>query len=183
MRSGTRWIVMMAVGFGLMLAPVPAFALDPAPKCEAGKLKAVGKYANCRLRAESKAVKKGLPPDYSKCVEKLSGVWTTLEAKGAGQCTTNGDYVEVEAATTVFSDYAEQCLDGTCPPIMLPCIGSDPTVCLLKVASDAGAWSPCGQCVHYSCSHLDCGDFAGFSECNSIAWTSSCREDCCGVPY
>ena len=37
---------------GLVLTwSAPATAVDPTPKCEAGKLKEAGKYANCRLKA------------------------------------------------------------------------------------------------------------------------------------
>jgi len=167
-----------------------AAAVEPAVKCDAGKLNAVGKYANCRLQAESKAVKKGLPQDYSKCVEKFSGGWTTLEAKGAGQCTTNGDYVELEAATTVFSDYTAQCLGGPCPRINpLWCHGDDPTVCALLHALLQNYDSPCGYCLALSpgsacptaLSPFLCSDPASNGDCNSEA-LENCARECCGRP-
>ena len=47
-------------------------AADPAVKCEAGKLKEAGKYANCRMKADSKAYKKDEVPDNTKCFPKFS---------------------------------------------------------------------------------------------------------------
>jgi hypothetical protein len=63
-----------------------AGALDPGPKCEAGKNKEAGKYANCRHKAEAKAITTGLPADYSKCEEKFLTKWQSLEDKAGGAC-------------------------------------------------------------------------------------------------
>ena len=65
--------------------PAPASSKDAA-KCESGKLKEAGKYANCLLKAVSKAVKKGGTADVGKCLAKFSGKWTKLESKAAGAC-------------------------------------------------------------------------------------------------
>jgi len=55
----------------------------------------------CRMKAESKAAKKGLEtPDYSKCDEKFADKWGKAETKAAGQCPTSGD--ESDIKTEVF---------------------------------------------------------------------------------
>lgn len=77
---------------GFLLVAVPAsYAADLGVACRANKLKEAGKYANCRMKAESKAVKKGEAPDYTKCDEKFAQKWTTAETKGAGMCLSEGD--------------------------------------------------------------------------------------------
>ena len=82
-------------------------AADPAVKCEAGKLKEAGKYANCRMKADSKAVRRNEPPDYSKCLSKFADKWGNTETKAEGACPSNGDEVAVEAAiTTCMADVA-----------------------------------------------------------------------------
>ncbi len=60
------------IGLGLMLGlPTNVHAADhgptPAVKCYAAKVKETAKYSACRLKAESKAIKKGETPDFSKC--------------------------------------------------------------------------------------------------------------------
>ena len=75
-----------------------AAALPPAEKCEAGKLKQAGKYGFCRLKAETKAVKTGDAPDYSKCDAKFGLKWTEIENEGGAMCPTSGD----QAALGIF---------------------------------------------------------------------------------
>ena len=52
------------------------------------------KYASCRLAADSKAVKAGVAPDYSKCsLDKFAAA----EAKaGAGVCPSEGDQADLQ---------------------------------------------------------------------------------------
>ena len=54
-------------------------ALDPGPRCQAGKNKEAGKYAACRQKAEAKAITTGDPADYTKCDEKFFDKWARLE--------------------------------------------------------------------------------------------------------
>jgi len=61
-----------------------SFAADPTVLCESGKLKVAGKYASCALGADSKAVKTGGSPDYSKCTSTFSIKWQGAEVQGAG---------------------------------------------------------------------------------------------------
>jgi hypothetical protein len=76
----------------VLLIAAPAWAASYADKCEAAKLKEAGKYHYCRMKAESKAVKKGKAPDYSKCVDKYSNRWVQIESKGGQACPTSGDW-------------------------------------------------------------------------------------------
>lgn len=87
-----------------------------ASKCESGKLKEVSKYASCRLKADSVAVKKGLPANYSKCDTKFAGKWDKLESKCAGACPSNGDKASMQMRVTL--DEAEVAIllsGGTVP--------------------------------------------------------------------
>jgi hypothetical protein len=54
-----------------------------AEKCEATKNKIAGKYAFCRAKAEAKAIKKGIAPDYTKCDAQLGDKWTKAELPAA----------------------------------------------------------------------------------------------------
>jgi hypothetical protein len=74
--------------------------------CESGKLKEAGKYGNCRLKADSKAVKKGEAADYTKCESKFADKWTKTETKaGVGICPSEGDQASIDARIT--TDAAE----------------------------------------------------------------------------
>ena len=56
----------------------PALAADPAIKCESGKLKESSKYSACRLKADAKAVSRGLAADYGRCEAKFIDKWTKI---------------------------------------------------------------------------------------------------------
>ncbi|MHC4995583.1 MAG: Lcl C-terminal domain-containing protein [Planctomycetota bacterium] len=87
------------------LSVTPAQAVEPAAKCESGKLKVSSKYSACRLKADAKAALKGGEADYSKCESKFSGKWASTEAKGGGACPTNDDEIAMDARIT--TDAAE----------------------------------------------------------------------------
>lgn len=97
-----------------------ALAADPAVVCEAKKLNFAGLYAACRLKAESKALKKGLAPDYAKCDEKLATQFAKAEKKaGPGVCPTEGDVEPIgDEATAATTELAGQLAapDPACPP-------------------------------------------------------------------
>jgi hypothetical protein len=63
-----------------------AAALTTAEKCQAAKLKITGKYAFCRLKAEAKSVKKGVPADYTKCVDAFYEKITEAQTEGGPTC-------------------------------------------------------------------------------------------------
>jgi hypothetical protein len=95
----------LLVGFlSVMLVAGSAWALDPGDKCEADKLKWAGLYHSCRMKAESKAVKKGEVPDYSKCVSKFGDKWAKTESKAAGQCPTTGDQIDIDTEVSGETD-------------------------------------------------------------------------------
>lgn len=88
-------------------------AADPAVICESSKLKVAGKYEDCRLKAESKAVKKGTSPDYSKCVLKFSDKWQKSETKaGPGLCPSEGDEGSLEDFITRHAGAIADALSG-----------------------------------------------------------------------
>ena len=90
------------IGLGLVLGlPTNVQAVDPDVKCEAAKVKEAAKYYACRLKAESKAIKKGEVADSSKCDGKYSEKWQKAESKaGPGVCPTEGDEAAIQARMT-----------------------------------------------------------------------------------
>ncbi len=94
---------------------ISALALSPEDKCEATKNKVAGKYAFCRQKAESKAIKKGIAADFSKCDAKLGVQWTKAEAKAVKKgtsCTDNVSSVQVQAFVTTHTAAVATGLDG-----------------------------------------------------------------------
>lgn len=138
-------------------------AADPAVKCEAGKLKTAGKYSSCRLSAESKGVKKGEAPDYSKCVTKFSDKWGKDESKaGPGVCPSEGDEASIDAHLTLdAAEVATLLAGGT-----LPTCGDDSV-------NVAGEQCDGVDLDGYSCVSL--GHFGG-----SLACDESCDFDVAG---
>ena len=91
----------------------PAQAIDPADKCEALKVKEAGKYHFCRLSAEAKAIKKGLPPDFAKCDGKLDLKWGRIESKAAGACPVTGDLSVIRLQVIEQADTTLASIGGT----------------------------------------------------------------------
>jgi hypothetical protein len=90
----------------LMMVSGGAHAADPAVKCQASKLKESSKYSACRLKADAKAVTKGIAADYAKCEAKFADKWAKTETKaGSGVCPSEGDQVSMDARIT--TDAAE----------------------------------------------------------------------------
>jgi len=70
---------------------------DPGVKCASGKLKEIGKYFACRLKADAKATTTGFLPVYTDCEDKFSEKFTGIETKaGAGVCPTENNLSAVE---------------------------------------------------------------------------------------
>jgi hypothetical protein len=98
---------LVAVASLAVLAPGFAGAvLDPAIRCQAIKLKLAGKYASCRLIADSTAVKNGTAPDYSTCDAKITAGWQKVEESIGTECPTTGDLEDVQ-------DSIVECLPST----------------------------------------------------------------------
>ena len=81
-------------------------------KCQQKKMKQAGKYAQCRLKADSKGIKKALPPDYSKCNTKIADKWGKIEAKPP--CGTTGDLATVMADIDSCQAAVATALTGNC---------------------------------------------------------------------
>jgi len=92
-----------------------AWGATPEDTCEAAKNQESGKYAFCRAKAEAKAIKTGLPPDYSKCDTKLLDKWAKAEdkaiAKGAA-CIDAVSYPAIQSFVTAHTDAVASALDG-----------------------------------------------------------------------
>lgn len=120
---GTIVGVVVVVGLG-----VAAAAPTAAQKCQAAKLKEVGKYDACRLKAEATAVIKATTPDTSKCDSKFTTNWGKIEAKAAGACPTTGD------VTPIGGDVATHVAD-----IVVALSGASPAACGNNVVEGAEA--------------------------------------------
>jgi hypothetical protein len=79
----------------VLAMPAIATAVTDAQKCQAAKNKIAGKYAFCRQKAFAKSVKKGIPPDFTKCVEKFDDKWNKTELKLGTACPTLGDGADI----------------------------------------------------------------------------------------
>ncbi len=90
-----------------------AQAADPAVKCESGKLKVVGKYGACRLKAESKAVSRGASSDTSRCESKFSADWGKAEDRaGRGVCPSEDDEASIESLAVANTARTAKLLAG-----------------------------------------------------------------------
>ncbi len=99
----------------LLLSAGSSAALSPEDKCEAAKNKIAGKYAFCRQKAESKAIKKGTSADFTKCDTKLGEKWAKEEAKATKKgtsCIDNLSSLEVQSFVATHSDAVAAALDG-----------------------------------------------------------------------
>lgn len=111
----TSQLIAASIGFAL-LAPA-AHGVEPEVKCESGKLKVVGQYAGCRLKAHAVAVSKNLPPDFSKCDEKFTPKYTKLETTaGSGVCPTESDETSVRSRVSSDVDEVAVILSGGALP-------------------------------------------------------------------
>lgn len=104
-----------------------AHAVTPAQKCQSGKNAAVGKYSDCRQKAEAKfaasldSAKRAL--DLAKCEAKFQSTWADREAKAVAQggaCPSVGDRAAVQAAVDQQSGTLATALGGGGPPAFPP---------------------------------------------------------------
>ena len=122
-------------------------AADPAVKCESGKLKESAKYSSCRLKAESKAVKKSETPDYTKCETKFADKWGKTELKaGPGVCPTEGDVLVLNGLLTDCADSAAFLLSGQTTTTTTTSTTTTTTTTTLPAPDLCGASHPC-PCV------------------------------------
>jgi len=98
----------LAVGW-----PEPLLARPTAAqKCESFKLKHTGKYVFCRMKADSKAAKKGEAPDYTKCDDKIVDKFDEAESKWGTECPTSGDVGDIQDQVATDSDFVALKLAG-----------------------------------------------------------------------
>jgi hypothetical protein len=161
-----------------------ALAADPAVKCESGKLKEASKYSSCRLKADSKAVKKGEAADYSKCEAKFADKWAKAETKaGVGICPSEGDQVSMDARiTTDVAEVATLLAGGTvtdCAGELATCNG-ELGICDAGLTSCSGDLGTCtgdlGTCTG------DLGTCTGdLGTCTGDLATSQANEATCSA--
>ncbi len=97
MRAGTSTAIVAVM---LIAGSPTAEATDPAARCESQKVKVAGDYADCRLTAEHNGIKRGVPPDFTRCEEAFLGKWQKIEDRDGASCPT----LEDEAAVQEFVD-------------------------------------------------------------------------------
>jgi hypothetical protein len=100
-----------------LMGTATAWSADPVLKCEAGKLKAMGKYVACRAKTEAKAAGKDEAVDsakLTKCADKFLGTWDKAELKAAGACGNppGSDSTLAEATSTVYANWATEYAAG-----------------------------------------------------------------------
>jgi Protein of unknown function (DUF1566) len=83
--------------------------------CAAAKNRLAGKYAQCRQKAEAKAIKSGATVDFSRCDDTLSAKWPLAETKASGACPTSGDESAIAALVADHSDSIHDALAGSGP--------------------------------------------------------------------
>jgi hypothetical protein len=123
----TKEIGLLATAAALLCASAAA-GLSPADKCEANKVATAGKYGACRLKAESKAIKKGVAPDHGKCDAKYADKFAKAEAAAGGACPTSGDLAALQGLITQHSNDVVTALNGG----GLPQCAADLALCLAQ---------------------------------------------------
>ncbi len=112
MKHVFRGAMLAVAGVGLLWGGMALAGPTDADKCEADKLKRAGWYAFCRMKAESKAVKKGEPEDFTKCEEKIGEKFAKAEDKWGVECPTSGDLDGIKGQVTADSDWLALKLAG-----------------------------------------------------------------------
>lgn len=148
------------------------FATSSEDKCAAHKSKLAGKYALCRHIEDARAVKTGLPADYSACEEKFADGWARAEQKAADQGSACVDSVDAAAAQT-FIDAHTQTLGDALSGGELP---SD----VLSCQSELAAASSCQNGIVDAGEDCDFGALGG-ADCASVGrfgGTLACGPGC-----
>ncbi len=106
-------------------------------------MKETAKYYACRLKAESKGIKKAEAADVSKCDTKYGEKWQKAEDKaGEGVCPTEGDEAAIQARMTDDADDIVTLLGGgSVPGCQLPATGQ--TTCWDWSVDDPLVVVPC----------------------------------------
>ncbi len=157
-----RFLVLaFALTVTFLLISSNTWAADPAAKCEADKVKAIGKHVACRAKAEAKAAKKGLPTDpikLAKCDAKLEAAWGKAHGKGAGQCADppGADFAVALATGASCSTWAAEYAQGS----------GDPDIC-------ASACSVCAdELATCQADQAQCQNDLDDCEAQATTWTA-----------
>jgi hypothetical protein len=155
-----------------------ASALSPEDKCIADKSKLSGKYALCRHVEDARAVKTGLPADYSACDLKLTDGWAKAEQKAATNGSACIDAVDAATAQTFITAHA-QALDDALGGDDLP---SDVLTCQneLQAALNCqnGVVDPGEDCDFGTLGGADCASLGQFG--GTLACAPGCVFDTTG---
>lgn len=114
-----RAILSLGAVVALALVAIDTQAgLDPALKCQIGKLKHTAKYASCRFKAETKALAKSLTPDFSRCEDQFNTKFPREEEiAGPGVCPSEADLGDIRDRADDFElTIATLLAGGTIPP-------------------------------------------------------------------
>jgi hypothetical protein len=101
-----------ALGLAVAWAEPVLAGPTPAQKCESTKLKHAGKYDFCRMKADSKAVKKAEAADYTKCDEQIAKKFGKADSKWGMECPTSGDDADIQSQVTTDADFLALKLAG-----------------------------------------------------------------------
>jgi hypothetical protein len=117
-------LVVVAVATLLMGAQPSHAAPTDAQQCASKKIKAAGKYGQCRMKASAKAAKTGGTADFTKCDAKLSDAFLKVETQYGPACPTTGD------ATAVQTRVAADALEIACD-LQSPLLGTGASVAIV----------------------------------------------------
>lgn len=139
-----------------------------AQKCESSKLGAAGKLYQCRMTAESKAVKKETSPTgFDKCATKLTKKWTKAEAGGG--CPNTGD----EAAVLALAEGMTTALAATLVPAPPPT--KDGRTCGASKQKAAGKYGSCR--LKAASKSVKTGNPVDFSKCEDKLTTTFSKAE------
>ncbi len=93
---------------GLSLSPAAARSVSDSQACDIAKSRSAGRYSQCLLRAERKALRKNTATDTQSCEAAFERSWLKAEARYGDACPTTGDL----ASTGLALDYAAANVPG-----------------------------------------------------------------------
>lgn len=167
----------VVIAFAALVAAAGAgWGASPEDSCEATKNQEAGKYAYCRAKAEAKAIRKGVTPDYSKCNSKLLDKWARAEntaiARGAA-CIDAVSYSAIQGFLTAQTDAVATALDGGVLP-------ADVETCNGALTTCQGDLTTCGDDVTTCDANLGACS-ATLAACDGDLTTCSTELNTCNV--
>lgn len=102
----------IAMVVAVLWATSAGAGLTEEQKCEAFKVKHAGKYAACLMKAESIAVRKGVPADYGKCDQKIYKKFLTADDRWIASCPTFDDVEVVQDRIITYVGNVTKSLHG-----------------------------------------------------------------------